>query len=133
MSGRFRFQSLDLAELCNKSCHFVIFAGHPLVLEGATNHNNLFNLGDICVTTVDAVTNSSDGGEEGMVGAGVICEWDRCLRPTERLCLYRGMSTWNGRYGWRNILLVGVIEFAGSWFVGVWEVFFSDAEERGRG
>ena len=95
-SGRFRFQLPDLVELCNKSCHLAIFAGHPSVSEGMSDSNDLFNLADVHVTMVDIVTNSGDGGNNGTVSGGVIGEWNCCLHPAE--CLNGGTSTWNHWY-----------------------------------
>ena len=46
-------------------------------MEGMTNSNDLFNLFDVRVATVDIVTHSSDGGEEGLVGSDVVSEWNR--------------------------------------------------------
>ena len=64
-------------ELRNKSCHFVIFAGRPLVLEGASNANDLFDLGDIRVAMVNVVAHSGDCLDNGRVGDLVIGEWDQ--------------------------------------------------------
>ena len=44
--------------------------------EGSTDPNNLFNLRDVRVITVDVVTHSSDGGEESLVGGDIVSEWD---------------------------------------------------------
>ena len=44
--------------------------------EGVTDSNDLFNLVDICVATVDVISYSSDGGEKGLVGSNVVGEWD---------------------------------------------------------
>ena len=96
MSGSFRFQSSDLVELCNKSCCFIIFAGRPSVSQGASDSDDLFNLADVHVTTVDVVTDSGDGRNNSSVGGGVIGEGDGCLHPTE-WCLNGGFTMWNCR------------------------------------
>ena len=44
--------------------------------EGSTDLNDLFNLFDVRVATVDIVLYSSDGGEEGLVSGEVIGEGD---------------------------------------------------------
>ena len=44
--------------------------------EGATNSNDLFNLFDVRVATVDVVTYSSDGGKKGLVGGDIVSEQD---------------------------------------------------------
>ena len=47
-----------------------------MVLEGATDSNDLFNLFDVRVAMVDCVMHSSDGGENGLVSGDVIGELD---------------------------------------------------------
>ena len=44
--------------------------------ESSADSNDLFNLLDVRVATVDVVTHSSDGGQEGLVGGDVVSEWD---------------------------------------------------------
>ena len=51
--------------------------------EGASDLDDLFNLPDTRVTTVDVVMNSGDGGHDSSVGSGVICEGDSRLHPSE--------------------------------------------------
>ena len=65
--------------------------------EGATDSNDLFNLFDVRVATVDVVTHSSDGGEEGLVGGDVVSERDGVSGSAKRRwCLNGGIRTWNG-------------------------------------
>ena len=128
MSGRLRFQLLDLVELCNKSCCFVIFTGHPSVSQGMSNPNYLFDLANICVATVDAITDLGDGRDNGLVGGRVVSKGDCRLHPAKG-CLNWGTSMWNCWYGGCNDFLIGVIELTGSGFVRVWEVTVSDADE----
>ena len=68
---------------CDEIHSFVIFAGHSSVSEGVSNLDDLFNLLDIHVATVDVVMYSSDSGEEGLVGGGIICEGDGHLGSPE--------------------------------------------------
>ena len=106
-----------------------------MVLEGATDLSDLFNLFNIRVAVVDCVTHSSDGGEDGLVGRDVVSELDRVLGTSEWWwCLNGGIRMWNG---WRDVFLVGIIEFFGSGFVWVREAdagdvggsIFADSEE----
>ena len=76
MSGRFRFQLLDLVELCNKSCHLVIFTGQTAVSQDLNDLNDLFNVADVFFVVVNGVLHSGDGGEDCLVGRDVICEGD---------------------------------------------------------
>ena len=92
-----------------------------------SNLNDLFNLANVHVTTVDVVTDPGDGGDDGLVGGRVVGEGDCCLHPAQ-WCLNWGTSTWNCWYGGHDVFLVGVIEFTGR-FVGVWEVTVPDADE----
>ena len=43
-------------------------------MEVAADSNNLFNLFDIHVATVDVVTYSGDGGKKGLVSGNIVCE-----------------------------------------------------------
>ena len=106
--------------------------------EGATDSNNLFDLLDVHVATVDVVMYSGNGGEEGLVGGDVISEWDGVSSSAKRRrCLNGGIKTWNFWCGWRYIFLVGIIELARSGLVWVWETdagdvggsVFADSEE----
>ena len=86
------------------------------------------------MATVDVVSYSRKGRDEGSVDGVVVREWDGHVGPSEYLCLNGGTSTTGCGYnGWRHIFLVRVIEFAGSGFVWVREVFVSDSVERSRG
>ena len=59
--------------------------------------NDLFDLFDVRVATVDVVAYSSDGGKEGLVGGDVISEWDGVPGSAKRWwCLNGGIRTWNG-------------------------------------
>ena len=87
----------DSSRWISLSCGFFIFAGCPLVSEGSSdvsNVNDLFDLSDIRVATVDVVTHSSDGSQEGLVGSGVIREGDGCLCSSE-WCTNGGTTMWN--------------------------------------
>ena len=106
-SGRFRFQLLDLVKLHNKSCLFVIFTGRATVMKGAGDSDDFFNVPNICFAVVDGVADLSDGGDDGLVGVGVICKGD--CRMHSAKWLNRGTSTWNLWYGGCNVFLVGVI------------------------
>ena len=44
--------------------------------ESSADPDDFFNLFDVRVATVDVVTHSSDGGQEGLVGVDVVGEWD---------------------------------------------------------
>ena len=108
------------------------------MLEGATNSNDLFNLFDVRVAMVGVVTHSSDGSKEGLIGGDVVSEWDGVSGSSKRWwCLNSGIRTWNFWCGWRYVFLVGIIEFARSGLVGVWETdagnvggsVFTDSEE----
>ena len=62
--------------------------------EGSTDPNDLFNLLNIRVATVDVVTHSSDGGKEGLVGGGVVSERDGVSGSAKRQwCLNGGIRT----------------------------------------
>ena len=126
-----RFQLLDQVKLCNKGCCFIIFTGHPPVSEGMSDSNDLFDLADVHVTTVNIVVNSGNGGDDGLVDGGVVGEWDSLLHSAEWCMdsLNWGTSTWNCWYGGCNIFLIGVIELTGGGLVGVWEVAIPDADE----
>ena len=65
-----------MVEPHDERCSSFIFIGQPLVSEGATNSNHLFDLFNICVATVDVVSNSCDGSEEGLVSGNIVGEWD---------------------------------------------------------
>ena len=88
--------------------------------EGASDANNLFDLADICVAMVDGVTYSGNGGEDGLVGGGIVGDGDGRLCSSE-WGVNRGTTTWNFLYGGWYVLLVGVVELTGG-FVWVWEV-----------
>ena len=110
---RSRFQSLNLVQLRDECRSFVIFAGRPSVSEGASNADDLFNLADVRVATVDCVTYSGNGGEDGLVGGGVVGNGDSCLGPPER-GVNCGTTTWTsgtggGMFSWSESLssLVG--------------------------
>ena len=90
--------------------------------EGATDSNNLFNLFNVCVATVDVVSYSGDGGKKGLVGGDIVSEGDGMFGVAKRWwCLNGGIRTWNCWCGWWYVFLIGVIELAGSRFVWVWE------------
>ena len=89
---RSRFQSSNLVQLRDECCSFVIFAGRPLVSEGASDANDLFDLADVRVATVDCVTHSGDGSEDCLVGIGVVCDGDGCLGST-KWCWNGGTTT----------------------------------------
>ena len=106
--------------------------------EGSTDSNDLFNLFDIRVATVDVITHSSDGGKKGLVGGDIVSEGDGMSGAAERRwCLNGGIRSWNCWCWWWYVFLVGVVEFAGSRFVRVWETdtgnvgrsVFADSEE----
>ena len=82
-----------MVELCNKSCHVVIFTGCTAVTNGTGNSDDFFNISDILFTMVDSVANLGDGGYNGSVGVDIICEGN-CLTCLAK-CLNRGMSMWN--------------------------------------
>ena len=95
--------------------------------EGATDSNDLFNLFNIRVATVDVVTYSGNGGEKGLVCGDVVGERDGVSSPTEQWwCLNGGIRTWNGWCGWLYVFLVGIVELARSGLVWVWETDASD-------
>ena len=127
---RLRFQLLNLVKLYNKSCCFIIFTGCPSVSEGTSNSNDLFNLPDICVATVDVITHSDDGRDNGSVGSGVVSEGDSHLHPSER-CANGGTTMWNCWYRGCDVFLVGVVELTGGGLVRVWEVAVPDADKSG--
>ena len=124
---RSRFQSSNLVQLCDECRSFIIFAGRPSVTEGASDSDDLFNLADVCVAAVDGITHSGDGGEDCLIGDGIICDGDGCLGSSKR-CVNGGTTTWNFLYGGWYVLLVGVVELAGG-FVWVREVFVSKSVE----
>ena len=126
---RSRFQSSDLVQLCDKCRSFVIYAGRPSVSEGASNANDLFDLANVRVATVDGITHSGDGGEDCLVSSGVVCDRDGCL-GSSKWRMNGGTTTWNFLYGGWYIFLVRVIELAGG-FIWVREVFVSDPIEGG--
>ena len=104
-------------------------------MECSTDPNDLFNMLDIHVTTVDVVTHSSNGGEESLGGGDVICEGDGMSGAAEwRWCLNGGTSMWNC---WRDVFLIGIVKLFRSGFVGVRETdtgdvggsVFADLEE----
>ena len=71
--------------ICNK----------PSVSEGTSDPNDRFNLPSVRVATVDVVMHSSDGSQEGLVGGGVICEWDGCLHSSEwRAVMRQQLVAW---------------------------------------
>ena len=71
-------------KLGNKCCSFLIFTGRSTMSEGSADPNDLFNLGDVHVATVNIVTNSRDGAEEGLVGGDVVGEWNGVLGSAKR-------------------------------------------------
>ena len=127
---RSRFQLLNLVKLHDERRSFIIFTGRPSVLEGLSDSNDLFNLPNVCVATVNVVSNSSDGGKEGLIGVGVVSEGDSCLCSSE-WCTNSGTSTWNCWYGGCNVFLVRVIELTRGGLIGVWEVAVPDVDEGG--
>ena len=102
---RSRFQSSNLVQLCDERCSLVIFAGRPSVSEGTSDANDLFNLADVRVATVDCITHSGNGGEDGLVGDGVIGDGNGRLGSSER-GVNRGTTTWNFWYGGWYVFLV---------------------------
>ena len=103
-----------------------------------TYSNDLFNLLDVRVATVDVVMYSGDGSKEGLICDNIVGEGDGVSGAAKRRwCLNGGIRTWNGWCGWWYVFLVRVIELAGSGFVWVWEVdpgdvggsIFADSEE----
>ena len=126
-------------EPCDECCSFVIFVGRASVSESSADLDDLFNLFDVRVATVDVVTHSSDGGQEGLVGSGVVSERDRVPGTAEwRGCLNGGIRTWNCWRGW-YVFLVRVVEVFRGGFVWVREPdsgdicgpVFTDLEELG--
>ena len=99
--------------------------------EGVSDLNDLFDLPDVCVATVDVVSYSGDGSEECLVGIGVISEGDGCL-CSPKWCANGGITTWNSLYGGCDVFLVRVIELTGGGLIWMWEVAVSDADEGGR-
>ena len=62
--------------------------------EGSTNSNDLFNLLDVHVATVNIVTHSSDGGKKGLIGGDIVSEGDGVSGAAERWwCLNGGIRT----------------------------------------
>ena len=123
----------------DERCSLVIFAGRASVSESSADLDDLFNLFDVCVATVDVVTHSSDGGQEGLVGVGVVGDRDGVPSAAEWCgCLNGGIRTQNCCCGW-YVFLIGVVEVFGSWFVWVREPdscdvcrpVFTDSEESG--
>ena len=102
---------------------------------GLSNLNDLFDLANIRVATVDVVMNSCDGGDDSMIGSQVVSEGDGLLHPAEWCVdgLYGGTNTWNCWYGGCNVFLVRVIELTGGGLIRVQEVIVPDADECGRG
>ena len=106
-------------------------------MESPAYSDDLFNLELICTATVDVVLYSCEGREEGLVDRLIVGEWDGCSCPSEWFGLNRGTSTYGCKYWWRDVLLVRVVEFAGSGLVWVWEAdagnvggaVFADSEE----
>ena len=74
-------------------------------MEGASDSYGLFNLADVRVAVVDGITNSGDGGEDGLIGGGIVCDGDGCLGSSER-CVNGGTTTWNFLYGGWYVFLV---------------------------
>ena len=124
---RSRFQSSNLVQLRDECCSFVIFAGCSSVTEGASDSNDLFNLADVRVAVVDGITYSGDGGEDCLIGGGIVCDGDSCL-GSSKWRVNGGTTTWNFLYGGRYVFLVGVVELTGG-FVRVREVFVSEPVE----
>ena len=116
-------------QLCDECSSFVIFAGHPSVMEGASDSDDLFNLADVRVTVVDGITYSGDGGENHLIGGGVVRDGDGCL-GSSKWHVNGGTTTWNFLYGGWYVFLVGVVELTGG-FVWVREVVFVDSVEGG--
>ena len=83
-----------LVEPRDKRCGLVIFAGQASVSESSADPDDLFNLFDVRVATVDVVTHSSDGGQEGLVGSDVVGERDGVSGTAkQRGCLNGGIRT----------------------------------------
>ena len=122
---RFRFQSSNLVQLRDECCSFVIFAGRSSVSEGASDANDLFDLADIRFAVVDGVLDPSDGGEDGLVGSGVVGDGDGSL-GSSKWRANGGTTTWNFWYGGWYVFLIGVIEFTGG-LIWVWEVVVCDS------
>ena len=96
-------------------------------MEGASNSDDLFNLADVCVAVVDGIMYSGDGGEDCLVGGGIVCDGDGCLGSPE-WCVNGGTTTWNFLYGGWYVFLVGVVELTVG-FIWVREVFVSESVE----
>ena len=73
--------------------------------EGTSDSDDLFNPRDVCVTTVDCITYSGNGGKDGLIRSGVFRERDSYLGSSE-WCVNGGTSTWNCLYGGCDVLLV---------------------------
>ena len=116
------FQSSDVVKLLHEQCCFFVVTGSPSVLESPADSDDLFNLELVRTATVDVVSYSCEGGEEGLVDRLIVGEWDSCLHSTEWLRLNWGACM----YGWRYVFLVRVIEFTGSGFVWVREADTGD-------
>ena len=125
---RSRFQSSNLVQLRDECRSFVIFAGRPSVTEGASDLDDLFNLADVRVAVVDGITYSGDGGEDCLIGGGIVCDGNGCL-GSSKWRVNGGTTTWNFLYGGRYVFLVGVVELTGG-FVWVMEVFVPKSVER---
>ena len=74
-------------------------------MEGTSDSDDLFNLADVRVAVVDGITNSGDGGEDGLIGGRVVCDGDGRLDSSE-WCVNGGTTTWNFLYGGWYIFLV---------------------------
>ena len=73
--------------------------------EGASDPDDLFNPRDVRVATVDCVTYSGDGGEDGLIRDSVFRERDGCLGSSE-WCANGGTNMWNCVYGGCDVFLV---------------------------
>ena len=82
-------------------------SGGPPVLESSADSDDLFNLELVRVATVDVVSYSHEGRDEGSVDHVVVGEWDGHLGPPENSCLNGGTSTCGRGYdGRRHVLLI---------------------------
>ena len=89
------------------------------MLEGSAKSNDLFNLCDVCVTVVNSVSHSSDGGEDGLICDDVVSELDGVLGMAKWWwCLNGGMRTQN----WWYVFLIRVVELVRSGLVWVREL-----------
>ena len=96
-------------------------------MEGASDSNNLFDLANVRVAMVDCITNSGDGGEDCLIGGGIVCDGDGCL-GSSKWCVNGGTTTWNFLYGGWYVFLIGVVELAGG-FIWMGEVVLIDPVE----